>query len=338
VANLARSREIIELLRQTTSLGVVSEFLKSKNLRFSAGSWDEMRDKRLLPALELESINNDELLSLLRSAEENGKQHVFLYTCSGQQAIELMGRDRITGVLRTRRELDLLTSPPILMQPEQPTVVDVRWDTARVDLRLTIKEVELRSQQRYIRTEVDGNTLRKIYHVVRERVVNIARLHRSGMLEIRIGSHENSTRYQDDVNRIWNQVRQFLPRTTFRELSLTTAKARLLTDREGLRDTIRYADATLRNDNGTALRIATGSEESDLSSDTGASASLDAFMSHEATCEGHNIYFKPAPGLASEVHVLMSGAVNEFAVPANCSAEDYEYVLDQIRHLNRRVS
>jgi hypothetical protein len=333
--DIPKAREIIELLRQTTSLSVISDFLKTKSLASSAGSWDEMRDKRLLPALTNETISNGDLVALLRSAEECGRQHTFLYTCAQRRAIELLDRNHVTGVLRTRRQVGLLTEPDILHQPATPTLVDVRWDSANVDLRLILKEVELRSQQRYLRTERDGNLLRKIYHVQEERVVNVARLHRNGLLELRIGSHANSSQYQDDVNRFWRQVAQFLPRGDFREFALTRAKARLLTDRDNLRDRIRYADSTLRNDNGTALRIATSSEANDLSDDTGANESLDAFMRHDAICEGHNIYFKPNPQLTKEVHVLMTGASNEFAVPANCSEGDYEYVLDQVRSLNR---
>lgn len=333
--DLQKTKQIIELLRQTTKIPVVSEFLKQKGAHHSAGSWEDMETKRLLPALASKLISNADLIGLLRSAEECGRQHVFLYSCDAPRAIDLIDRARVSGILRSQGRESLLTEPQVLAQPASPTIVDVRWDTAAVDLRLVIKEVELRSQQRFLRTERDGNTLRKIYEIREERVVNIMRLHRNGLLEVRVGSHANSSQYQDDVNRFWRQVDAFIPRNDFLDVSMSLAKAKLLTDRNNLLDRIRYTDSTLRNDNGVVLRAATGSEASDLGQDEGAQASLDAFMQHDAYCEGHNFYFKAVNGLKNDVHVLMTGALNEFAVPANCSQEDYEYVLDQIRSLNR---
>ena len=35
-----------------------------------------------------------------------------------------------------------------------------------------------------------------------------------------------------------------------------------------------------------------------------------------------------------DVHVLLKGALNEFAVTAKCSKQDYEYVLTQLRKYN----
>lgn len=333
--DIQKTKQIIELLRQTSSLGVVSEFLKSKGLRHSAGSWEDMEGKRLLPAITANEISNADLISLLRSAEECGKQHVFLYSCDAARAQELFDRARITAILGSLGKTSLLTEPEVLNQPTRPTIVDVRWESADVDLRLTIKEIELRLQQRYLGTEQDGDKIKKVYQIRQERVVNVARLHRNGLLEIRIGSHANSSQYKDDINRFWAHVSSFLPRADFLDVSLSTAKARLLTERTALLERIRYTDSTLRNDNGVVLRAATGSEANDLGQDAGAQASLDTFIAHDAYCEGHNFHFKAVHGLKNAVHVIMTGALNEFAVPANCSQEDYEYVLDQVRSLNR---
>ena len=41
-ASVEKARLLTDLLERATSLGVVSEFLKAKGLRYSAVSWDEM--------------------------------------------------------------------------------------------------------------------------------------------------------------------------------------------------------------------------------------------------------------------------------------------------------
>jgi len=64
---------IFGLLRPATSLAVVSDFLKSKNLRFSATSWEEMKEKRILPAIRQQKISLADLKQLLSEAEEFGR-------------------------------------------------------------------------------------------------------------------------------------------------------------------------------------------------------------------------------------------------------------------------
>ena len=118
---------IVDLLRQTTSLPVVREYLKAKGLTFSAGSWDDLLTKRISPAIADNQITNDELIELLQSVEECGHQHVFLYTCPKNKAIELMDRARVSGVLKSMGLEDLLISPRVLEQPQEAQITGVRW-------------------------------------------------------------------------------------------------------------------------------------------------------------------------------------------------------------------
>jgi hypothetical protein len=60
---------IAKLLRQTSSLTIVSEFLKVKGLTHSASSWDDMVDKRLVPAIKAKKILIQDLIELLRNVE-----------------------------------------------------------------------------------------------------------------------------------------------------------------------------------------------------------------------------------------------------------------------------
>ena len=38
---------------------------------------------------------------------------------------------------------------------------------------------------------------------------------------------------------------------------------------------------------------------------------------------------------SKDVHVILKGKLNEFAIPAQCSKQDYEYVLNQLRKYNK---
>lgn len=327
---------IIELLKQTTSISIVRDFLKAKNLKYSASSWDALYRDRILPSIENGQLDPNDLIKLLRNVEEYGHQHIFLYECTPEMARSLMDRSHVRRIYAREGIESVLDSPLILDQPVEPTITDVRWASAgAIDLSLTIKIIEQRTSQRYVGDEVSGNYILKRYERINERAVNIVKLHRDGLLELRITSQANSSNYLDNIRVLQGMVGLF-PRSEFNPISLSTAKNRLWHNRAELTTLIRYSDSTLRNNNGTVLRAATGAESADLLQDTGAISSLNEFLNYEdAFCDGSNIWFKAQdPEPSKDIHVLLSGELNEFAVTANCTENDYGYVLKKLRALN----
>lgn len=338
--DLEQTKLVVDLLRQTSSLSVVSEFLKAKGLTYSAGSWEDMLNKRIIPAIDNFQISNDDLIALLRSVEECGHQHVFLFACSKDKAIELLNRTRISRIIKSMGLEDLLEAPKVLDQPINPQIVDVRWEAASVDLSLSVKEIELRRFEKLTGTEQHGTKIHKIYEIVEERAVNVAKLHRDGLLEIRIGSLANSTKYEKDIRRFWTKLNALLPLKEFSELSLSIVKERFWAERDSLGNLIRYSDSTIRDEAGNVLRAATGSDKADLSTNLAVGQSLDHLLKKDKNsyCSGANIWFKKSNKLSVDTHVYLSGEANEFALPAHCIEEDYKYVLNQLRSYNRRVS
>lgn len=331
----AQAKLIVSLLRQTTSLQVVSEFLKAKGVPHSTGSWDDLYVKRIQPALDSHAITVADLIALLRSVEESGRQHVFLFQTQRTKAQEAMEQARVRKALEKRGIDHVIDSPKVLDQPRSPTISDVRWDAASENLRMTIKSVEQRTYHKFLGETDKGNTLIREYEAVRERAVNVVRLHRDGLLELRIASHTNSSKYAEDVTAMWKQLDGVLDESDFSLVSLQKAKDRLWKDRDKLSQLVRYSDSVLRNDQGTVLKAATGEMSASLIDDAGAVGSLNEFMRHDAVCDATNIWFlakDPAP--SRDIHVLLSGQVNEFAITAHCIPADYEYVLGQLRTLN----
>ncbi|MGK5012113.1 hypothetical protein [Janthinobacterium sp. MDB2-8] len=337
LAERQKTLHIIELLEQATSLDVVREFLKSKGLRHSAGSWDDLREKRLLPAIDGGEIVNADLIALLTSAEECGKQHVFLYFCDPARAVAMIDRGRVNAALKHAKLAHLLTEPDILVKPESPTIVDVRWETANVDTALIIKEVEVRTHRRFLRDEIIGDNFHRVYTNQVQRAVNLARLHRNGALEVRIAAHANSSKYEGDVLRFFRQIQNFISLFDFSEVSLTKAKDTLWAKRASIGALISYTDASVTDKAGNVLRAVAGSDKSDLSNDKAIGESIDHLMNQDkhAYCSDANLWFNKSAQLTSNIHVLFNGEANEFALPANCSQGDYEYVLNQIKFFNK---
>jgi hypothetical protein len=182
-------------------------------------------------------------------------------------------------------------------------------------------------------------------HFVREyrrdpvRAVNVIRIHDDGLLEMRIYSHRaTGGRYKDDLPMMWGLLSGLADFDDYEELSLLTAKQTIWEKRAELKGILRFSRASLRDKSGTTMDCAVGSFDADLFDDDAAEAGLSIFHKKgRAYCDRHNLWWlTQRSGIPSkDVHVLLSGEENEFAVTMQCVREDYEYVLAELRRLNK---
>lgn len=331
---------IFKLLRQATSQQVVKDFLKSHDVAISASNWDDLYTRRIEPALQEGKIAVADLRTLLREVEEYGRQHVFLFRCTPARAKALLATTRIQTIVSEVGLDNLLDTPLDLELPDAATIVDIRQIPANGVApfkSLVIKQVETRSTRKFLREDFDstGNTMSRTYSVERKRAVNIVRLYEDGLLELRIASQDNSTRYHDNVNSLFGSVSQIIPRHGFDEISLRQAKKRFFNERQELAEEVRYSHSSARNDFGFSMNVSCSSQDDNICNDGGSIAALQGFIDNEGQVVGTNIYLKiPDEADPREVHILISGEVNEFAIPVTCSANDYEYVRGKIFSLN----
>lgn len=330
------AKRIMRLMEPVTSLSVVAEFLKSKKLHYSAASWADLRDKRIIPALRRKKIVLSDLAQLLNEAEEFGKCHVFLFTATKSDAERCMDPRQIERACARLGVTHALRDLIVEDLPESPTITQIRREEKDGRSAWVFKIVEKREEKTFVGETTDGDRFRKEWKIGFVRAVNVLKLHDSGLLEMRIQSHISSSRYEADINRVWNMVRDFLPPNKFVEHSLRKAKNRMWDKRDELKKKIRFSDSTMRNDIGNTIIASTGSETADLFEDSSIGPSLDQFLQHGGHCDSSNIWFRPCDGVMSrEIHVLLYGRNNEFAVTATCARNEYEYVLNELRAHNK---
>lgn len=337
---------LLQLLEQNTSLQVVSNYLKYKGLTHSASSWEQMIDKRLRPALESFAIRDEDLIKLLRDAEECGHQHVQLWSTQPDTAQQIIDRTRIKEKLVSIGKDHLLDEPDILDLPAEPQLTEVRWVESDVgDDALVLKVIETRSVRKQLRERpFRDNLVAVIYSVQQKRAVNVIKLHRDGLLEVRIASHSNSSEYKQSVRHILKIVSPILLGSekdsfdkVFNKYDLGNAKTKLWQEKDSLSDLIRFSDMLMKNDNGNVVKAYTGKQDSNLSSDNGVKSSIDSFMQHNGYCDSSNFWFitrEPRLVPTRAIHVLLTGDINEFILTARCTPGDYNYVLQQIKLLN----
>jgi len=331
-----RAKRILNLMQPITSLPVVSEFLKSKRLHHSAGSWEELRENRVIPALRSQKVTLEDLNQQLAEVEEFGRSHTFLYTATKHDAARLLDRSHIENICEKLGITSALRDVIIEELPERPTITQIREETCDGHHAWVFKVVEKREEKTFVGETTDGDRFRKEWKIGFERAVNVAKLHATGLLEIRIQSHISSSRYEADIKEMWVILSNFLPANKFAELSLRKAKYRLWDKRDSLKTKIRFCDSTMRNNIGSTIIASTGAETADLFEDSSIGPSLDRFLQNGAYCDSSNIWFRPFDGAINrEIHVLLLGRNNEFAVTGSCTRNEYEYVLNELRANNR---
>ncbi|HVT19448.1 MAG TPA: hypothetical protein VHQ90_25125 [Thermoanaerobaculia bacterium] len=333
----------LELLRVAATLDQARVFLKEHGVPSSAGSWPEIIAKRFWPAITDGAVSLVDLVHFLGAVEEQGDQHVFFFQCSPAAAAKLLDRSRVERELAQRGAAVVLTQPRVLEFPQAATIVDARWEGAGSQAAFILKFTETRIRTVFVREVQQGDTISREYKREQVRAVNLFKLHASGLLEMRIKSHRNSTLYGADVARMWTLGGGILPSKQFSDYSVTNAKKALYRDRHAL-GWIRYVDSTFRDDYGISVTAATGKPIADDAQPTtslydspGAESALIEFVGHGGHPDNANVWIIPESegGLPSQaIHVLFTSELNEIVITTQCTREDYGYVLGRLTTLN----
>jgi hypothetical protein len=335
----ARERAVyFELLEKSTTLGVVSLFLKNLNLPYSANTWSEMREKRLEPAIAEDRVSRAQLLGLLADAEEFGHQNIFLFRCNKNTALQFVNEDTLRSGLKKLGRLDLLERPPIVATastPEDLRLTQVRLEQTSPDSRaLVVKAIEARQYWKKVHEEETATRKVKEYNRYIQRAVDVAKLHSNGLLEIRIQMYEEAADYRVALQSFWSQVNPVLPERSFEQQSLKKFKDYLLDNRATLEPKIRYAPLLARNEAGYTMALGVPTIEKSLFQDAGTSESFAAFSKHDATIESSNFIWKKQNTARPfrDIHIRIAGQVNQFSLLVSCERADYERLFQDIEN------
>ncbi len=330
----------MDLLEDSSNLTEAGLVLKANGIPFT-GTWDKIRN-RVLDAVKEGKLPVSELVGLLRSSEEYGAQHVFIYETKKTNASSLVNDDTLKAKLTALGRIDLLSEPDLLSKAGSRALADARIESGPSGRALVLKTVESREfyklEEEY--PENGGRYRVKRYKRYEVRAVDVLRVHSDGFTEMRIQSHDSRNDYSDHLATAWNYFAHFVSRFQFDDKSVSTAQQNLWKSRSALKKVLRYSDSRLRDLKGAVLTAATGAQQDSLFDNEKASKSIDAFWDEDTVCDKSNVWWLKTSDESSSVpsrpiHTVMAGAPNEFTIPGKCNREDYEYVLAQIRKANK---
>lgn len=331
---------LLRVVRETCTAEQVKEFLRNLGLRASAGKWDDLIATCLKPHLASGALKVEQLIELLQEVEEHGNQHVFLYSLPPDKAKALIDKRYVTSSLKSKALEGILAQAKILDKPATATLAAVRWEPPTSPTCLIVKFVQKHEYRDLIGEKQEGSQWVIRYQMLMQRIVDLVKISASGLVEARLARRDSAVKYKDQLSNLWHNIEFLIPKDGMTEISLNDAKDRLLKTSKDLSTLVRYTTSTLRNDFGFTARFAAGGKTDDLVTDGGSKNSVDAFLEQDGHCEDANIWFKAGAsgGPDRDIHVHVKGELNEFVIPAQCNRQEYDYVLFQLRNLNKPLS
>ena len=331
---------VYKVLQDNTSIQVVSRFLKLQELTSSAGSWDMLIRSRIAPAVKAGSLDRLDLIKLVRSVEEHGRQHVLLFKLPKHVSQQLMNEERVKAALMRFDLLPLFENARIVDLPNGQILVDVRHSRIGKQRELVIKAVDGRVYRRLVSRKTEGDFETLVYENYRQRAVNVVRIMEDGAVDVRIQSHRRVIDYQAEAEKLLDLCHPLLDRLQLEAVPVTSAKMYFANKPAELRGRVRFGNGKFRNRKGGGMSVSTGSEQQDLYDDEGAVEGTAAYLKrNEGFCEEASLYWLPKVENSipsGELHTLIAGAFHEYALTNQCDAADYEYVLEQIKKANRK--
>ncbi|MCQ1572478.1 hypothetical protein NFO65_17230 [Neorhizobium galegae] len=345
--NLKNEPNIEAILRHLELQGTLEQarsFLREHNLPFSAGSWEEMRNKRIKPAIQSNSITISDLLGLLAEVEEHGSQHVFLYSLAQNQSItHLFDHSALQKLLSSEEKFPLLNEQSFVDMPSTPRISEVRQEM-HGDIRcLVFKIVERRFLRENSEEHYETGKIVITFEETPYRAVNIVRIWESGFCEVRIHSHQEALSYGGEAQGVLRSLEPLFTQFTWREYDLANARNGLFDPQRRDENKLLFSlkNANHRNNVGSKLAVSTVRTEASIYDDDSTVASLDTFHLNKdasgAYCDRVNIAVRAAASnglLARDINLIMHGENNEFTLTSRITRSEYEYTLSLIQSQN----
>ncbi len=334
--------ELFEVLQKHTTLGAVRSLLKEKGELHSARSWSDILENRVLPCLEAGSISVEELIGLIREAEEHDRKHVRLFRYQKRHLSDVSNALQLKSleVWIKKNNLPTCGRYHFAAYPKTPVITEVRLgDGGDLDaLILKVARTESRKLKGQYVTLENGT---EVYQVplARHRAVDVVKLHSNGLIEVRLHPRtERPISYSASAEAVLKQLDGLISRTRLGELSLATAKD-TFSDNEKVAEScekFEAYEAQHKNDKGDRIQSSSLADQGGLSASNVMTGVIKQFTDAEpgAYCERVRVSYL-FDG-AKKINAILTEDTNEIVFTASLSRKEYEEALHAILEVNTR--
>lgn len=334
---------MVSAMADVSALSVMSQLLKERGLHHSATDWKSVKERRLEPAIESQQLTRDDVRDMLRDMEEHGRMHVLLYRPrEGFDHTPLLLKSRVANALSSMKLAKVLDAKESPDPPVNSAIVNVRFE----DDVLVVKSLESKTIHRPVNEFIlAGSRQIRLTQRVDIRRMRLARLHASGLLEVRLGAVRSGRgvarhSYVDEAETFLSSLGQLIPATWFEPASLARFKRNLWSRaKRGREPHIFVLGQTMASDRGNSMTLNAGNRSTDASQDEALRDASDAFLQREGSSLNKAVLLWRERGstssLGADVTVGVTHEINEFYTIGASSRADYEHVLSDIRRLGK---
>lgn len=319
-----RLEVVLELLKRRNKK-FASAFLENKGLP-KTGTWGALTE-RLKDGVRSGQLTVEELCRVLDDAEDEARQHVYLFQCPDGLREQLRSAANVRSLLRRNNMEHLYNDSRPVDKPTTPTLVSVRHNNRL----LYMKWAETRKWWEKVNEEVVELEGRRIveYEQREERVVSILEIDLvSGETEVRIEAIKRRLSPDKEFEATANVFKPFLDLAVLTELSLGAAIEHLIGPDAEIRKL--KCDLATRRDSRGKWRSA--GRDFDVADDEGYQAVLNSgSVTGGPYLNGY--WQEQGTPLTSEVHVSLHRGSGQIVFWGSYPRNDREYVLSRIRAL-----
>lgn len=332
--------EALSLVQGMCTAEQIKDLLRTRKgqegIRITAESKEDLVNRNLRDAISSKSITIDQIFDLIRSAEENGDQHIFYYRPKTKKLAELLSLEWVARQLwGASWDKQVSNFPSIKLKPN-----DYRYSDFRI-LPKKPKDWVLKIYGQNVitkstgKSELRGSSIWREYVEEPLRIVLLARWNSPDLFEIRVQRNESRRRVEDWKNRVWSMLSPALVLAQFDEWDLKGQMTRIILEHDK-NSQYTFRDASIE-DEGVNATFQAYSDQGDLFASKRSIDAIEGYIQAEGECKGLTVAWKRKPGATPEKDLrtlLGARAQNEMIVFSHCSAGDLDYVTDQLRRFS----
>jgi hypothetical protein len=333
VDNLCTADQVQGLLRTVKG---------QKDVRITAENKSDLIERNLRAAVGSRALSLDQVYELVRTAEENGNQHIFYFKPKGGRvSADSLKLESIARNLWGADWEKKMSFPDVKLKENRYIYADFRpWNPGQKPRDWMLKVYGNIKFDRFTGNEKQEGT-RLYKEFVRDdlRVVLLARWNSPDLLELRVQRDESVRRVKSWVDQLWLKLGGALRQEDFLPWDLSKARRRMIDDEDKNKATYHFRDTRLQDSLSNRVSFETFATQGDLFASEEAKAAIrDILNGKDSKCTHLAAAWLPRnDGVPAQEYRTLLGnrEPNEVIFSAHCTAKEIHCVTDKLRYFNR---
>jgi len=335
-------QEALDLIDQLCNIDQIKSVLRKwrekDSVRLSAENKEQLITRNLREGLQSGDVPLEDAWNMIRSAEENGAQHIYYYKLKPNLQRFLHPDSIAERLFGAKWQKTLSAFPNLTLKPESYLVSDFR-PMANKPLDWILKiygHTTLIKATGNTKPEEDGRFWRE-YQEVPLRSVLLVRWNHPDLLEVRVQSDDSRRRIDEWQAVIWRYLQPALVKDQFIPWKLSKALNKLVIECKKHKDLYMFRDAgVLDKEQKVIAHFETVSDQGDLLESLRSIDNLIDYVREGGTLKGLAVtWLSKKTSLEKDYRTLVgSRQDNEVLFQAKCSAGDVDHVTDQLRRFS----